>query len=80
MNSIAVLLKDKTIANTQTTSSALISFSMDSADAVKKFAETAKANGGDFYKVDMGIPEDQMFGFEVQDPDGNTLEPGWMAM
>lgn len=73
-------IKGKTIANTQTTSSSLISFSMDSADAVKKFAETAKANGGDFYKVDMGIPEDQMFGFEVQDPDGNTLEPSWMAM
>lgn len=73
-------LKDKTIADTQTTSSALISFSLESADAVKKFAETAKANGGDFYKVDMGMSEDQMFGLEVQDLDGNTLEPSWMAM
>lgn len=73
-------LKDKTIADTQTTSSALISFSLDSADAVKKFAETAKTNGGDFYKVDMGMSEDQMFGLEVQDLDGNTLEPSWMAM
>lgn len=53
---------------------------MESADAVKKFAETAKANGGDFYTVDMGIPEDQMFGLEVEDPDGNILEPNWMAM
>lgn len=73
-------IKDKTIADTQTTSSALIAFSMESADAVKKFAETAQANGGDFYKVDMGIPEDQMFGLEVEDPDGNILEPNWMAM
>lgn len=73
-------IKDKTIADTQTTSSALIAFSMESADAVKKFAETARANGGDFYKVDMGIPEDQMFGLEVEDPDGNILEPNWMAM
>ena len=73
-------IKDKTIANTQTTSSYLIAFSLESADAVKKFAETAKANGGDFYKVDMGMSEDQMFGLEVQDPDGNTLEPSWMAM
>ncbi|EDP69021.1 glyoxalase family protein [Carnobacterium sp. AT7] len=73
-------LKDKTIADTQTTSSALISFSLESADAVKKFAETAKTNGGDFYKVDMGMSEDQMFGLEVQDLDGNTLEPSWMAM
>ncbi|MGX7394529.1 VOC family protein [Carnobacterium mobile] len=73
-------IKDKTIADTKTTSSALIAFSMESADAVKKFAETAKANGGDFYTVDMGIPEDQMFGLEVEDPDGNILEPNWMAM
>lgn len=73
-------IKDKTIANTQTTSSSLIAFGMESADAVKKFAETAKANGGNFYKVDMGIPEDQMFGLEVQDPDGNSLEPTWMPM
>ncbi|MER2175567.1 MAG: hypothetical protein ABS911_12885 [Carnobacterium sp.] len=33
---------------------------MENADAVK-------ANGCDFYKVDMGIPEEQMFGLEVQD-------------
>ncbi|AEB29171.1 glyoxalase family protein [Carnobacterium sp. 17-4] len=73
-------LKDKTIANTQITSSALITFSLESADAVKKIAETAKANGGDFHKVEMGMSEDQMFLLEVQDPDGNTLEPSWMAM
>ncbi|MGM0217497.1 VOC family protein [Enterococcus sp. AZ126] len=73
-------IKDKKIADVKTTSGALIAFSMESADAVKKFAETAKANGGDFYKIDMGIPEDVMFGLEVQDPDGNTLEPNWMQM
>lgn len=73
-------IKDKKIADTKTTSGALIAFSMESADAVKKFGETAKANGGDFYKVDMGIPEEMMFGLEVQDPDGNTLEPNWMKM
>lgn len=73
-------IKDKNIADTKTTSGALIAFSMDSADAVKKFAETAKANGGDYYKVGMGIPEDMMFGLEVQDPDGNSLEPNWMKM
>lgn len=73
-------IKDKTIADTHTTSSALIAFSMESADAVKTFAETAKANGGNYHKVEMGIPEDQMFGLEVQDPDGNALEPAWMKM
>ncbi|MDA9470933.1 VOC family protein [Enterococcus sp. 5H] len=73
-------IKDKTIADTKKVSGVLVSFSMESADAVKKFGETAKANGGDFYKVDMGIPEDQMFGLEVLDPDGNSLEPTWMNM
>lgn len=73
-------IKDKTIADANKTSGVLVSFSMESADAVRKFGETAKANGGDFYKVDMGIPEDQMFGLEVLDPDGNTLEPTWMNM
>lgn len=73
-------IKDKTIADTKTTSATLIAFSLESAEAVKKFGETAKANGGDYYKVDMGIPEDQMFGLEVQDPDGNSLEPTWMQV
>ncbi|MGL4695991.1 VOC family protein [Enterococcus larvae] len=73
-------IKDKQIADVKTTSGALTAFSMDSAAAVKKFAELAKANGGDYFHVDMGIPEDQMYGLEVQDPDGNTLEPTWMAM
>lgn len=57
-----------------------MAFSLESADAVKKFAETAKQNGGNYYKVEMGIPEDQMFGLEVQDPDGNMLEPTWMSI
>ncbi|MGC6770184.1 VOC family protein [Enterococcus sp. LJL51] len=73
-------IKDKTIADTRTTSGALIAFSMESAEAVKKFGETAKKNGGDFFHVDMGIPESQMYGLEVLDPDGNTLEPNWMAI
>ncbi|MEI5988920.1 VOC family protein [Enterococcus crotali] len=73
-------IKEKQIADTKTTSGVLVSFSLESADAVKKFGDIAKANGGDFYKVDMGIPEDQMFGLEVLDPDGNSLEPTWMNM
>ncbi|TKK59008.1 glyoxalase, partial [Enterococcus faecalis] len=32
------------------------------------------------YRVDMGIPEEQMYGLEVQDLDGNSLEPVWMKM
>lgn len=71
-------IKDKTIADPQISSGALIAFTMDSVAEVKQFAETAKANGGDYYQVEMDIPEDQMFALEVLDPDGNQIEPNWM--
>ena len=70
---------NKTIADTSKTSSVLLALSLDSKEAVQKFAETAKNNGGDYYKVDMGVPEEMMFGYEVQDPDGNQWEPVWMS-
>ncbi|MBG9785929.1 VOC family protein [Shouchella lehensis] len=72
-------LQGKTIADTQKTSAALIAFEMKSADAIKQFAKKAKENGGHYYRIDHGIPEEHMFGLEVLDLDGNTLEPMWMA-
>ncbi|HAP9686973.1 TPA: hypothetical protein IXH52_002298, partial [Enterococcus faecium] len=54
--------------------------SVENADEVKKFAQIAKENGGTFHEVDMGMPEEEMFSLEVQDLDGNTLEPVWMKM
>lgn len=77
-----VFLKGKTVADTNATSGVLIALSLDSKEAVQKFADTAKANGGDYFKADSyGVPEvpdDMMFGYEVLDPDGNQLEPVWM--
>ena len=73
-------LKDKEIADNKKTSGALISFSVANADEVKKFANTAKENGGSYHEVDMGMSEEEMFSLEVQDLDGNTLEPVWMKM
>lgn len=63
-------------------SGALVAFSLDSADAVRKFAKAAEANGGSYYKSEpnVEIPEDVMLGLEVVDLDGNILEPTWMAM
>lgn len=72
-------LQGKEIADTQATSSALLCLTMDSKEEVQKFADTAKENGGSYHQVDMGIPTDQMFGYEVQDLDGNTWEPMWMS-
>lgn len=73
-------IKDKEIADNKKTSGALISFSVENTDEVKKFAQIAKENGGTFHEVDMGMPEEEMFSLEVQDLDGNTLEPVWMKM
>lgn len=69
---------NKQIADTATTSSALLALSLDSKEAVQQFADTAKANGGNYYAVDMGIESDAMFSYEVEDPDGHVWEPLWM--
>lgn len=68
------------IADTQRTSGALIAFSFETPEEAKAFALAAEENGGRYYQVDMGIPEDQMIGYEVVDPDGNQLESAWMKM
>ncbi|URZ87577.1 VOC family protein [Floricoccus penangensis] len=70
---------ERTIADNHATSGALIAFSMNSAEEVKEFGRIAEENGGNVYRIDHGIPEDIMFGLEVQDLDGNNLEPNWMA-
>ncbi len=71
-------LNGREIADTQKTSGALTAFSFDTPEGAKHFAETAKANGGDYFQVDMGIPEDVMVGYEIIDLDGNQLESAWM--
>ncbi|AZP92583.1 VOC family protein [Enterococcus mundtii] len=73
-------LKNKEIADTKKMSGALIAFSLANAAEVKRFGEIAKENGGSYHTVDMGIPEEEMYSLEVQDPDGNTLEPMWMKI
>lgn len=69
----------KDIADTKRTSGVLLCLSMESKEAVERFADTAKQNGGDFYRLDSGAPADMMFGLEVQDLDGHTWEPMWMS-
>ncbi|GAB7390875.1 VOC family protein [Lactococcus garvieae] len=71
---------DKTIADTHKVSGALAAFTLPGADAVKEFGKLASQHGGQSLHLENGIPEDVMYGLEVQDPDGNCLEPVWMAM
>ena len=72
-------IQDRDIANPAKTSGVVLALSLDSKEAVQEFAETAKQNGGSYYRVDMGMSEDMMFGYEVLDPDGNHWEPLWMS-
>lgn len=73
-----IFLQGKTVADTGATSGALIALTLDSKEAVQNFADTAKANGGDYYVAEPNKDLDFMFGYEVLDPDGNQLEPVWM--
>lgn len=72
-------LRDKTVAETAKTSGVLLALSLESKEAVQRFADTAKANGGDYFQIETGVSTDMMFGYEVEDPDGNTWEPLWMS-
>jgi predicted lactoylglutathione lyase len=74
-----LFIQDREVADPGKTSGVLLAVSCDSKEDVQKFADTAKQNGGNAYRVDMGMPEDSMFGYEVQDPDGNQWEPVWMS-
>lgn len=73
-------LKGHELADTTKISGSLTAFSLNSRAEVEEFAETAKNNGGDYYHVEINIPEDQMYELEVVDPDGNILSASWMNM
>ena len=71
-------LRDKSIADTRATSGVLLALSVNSKEAVQTFADTAKANGGDYFTAGPQMPEDMMVGVEVLDPDGHQWEAVWM--
>lgn len=75
-----IFIGSKVIADTKKVSGALAAFTLLSADAVKKMGKCARLNGGESIHLDNGIPEDVMYSLEILDPDGNCLEPIWMAM
>lgn len=68
----------KIIIDGATTTGALISLSMDSKEEVQKFADIAKENGGSYFEAEPNKGLDFMFGLEVSDLDGHTLEPFFM--
>ena len=70
----------KTISDLTQDSSVLIALSMDSREEVQKFADIAKANGGSYFEAEPNKGLDFMFGLEVTDLDGHTLEPFFMDL
>ena len=72
-------IRDKQIIDAKATSGVLLALSFDAKEDVQRFADAAKSGGGDYFQVDMGMPEDQMFGLEVLDLDGHQWEGVWMS-
>ena len=70
----------KAISDLTKTSSALIALSMESREEVQKFADIAKTNGGSYFEAEPNKGLDFMFGLEVTDLDGHTLEPFFMDL
>jgi uncharacterized protein len=68
----------KAIIDAHHTSGVLIAITLDSKEAVQKFADTAESNGGSYFEAEPNKGLDFMFGLEVSDPDGHTFEPVFM--
>ena len=68
----------KAIPDLAQTSSALVALSFDSKEEVQNFADTAKSLGGSYFEAEPNKGLDFMFGLEVTDLDGHTLEPFFM--
>ncbi len=71
---------NKKIPDLSQNSGCLIALSMDSKQEVQKFANIAKNNGGNYFEAEPNKGMDFMFGLEVTDLDGHTLEPFFMDL
>ena len=71
---------NKAIPDLSINSSCLISLNMDSKEEVQNFATIAKENGGTYFEAEPNKGLDFMYGLEVTDLDGHTLEPFFMDM
>jgi len=69
---------NKSIPDLSKNSSCLVALNLNSREEVLKFAEIAKANGGDYFEAEPNKDLGFMLGLEVTDLDGHTLEPFYM--
>lgn len=68
----------KVVADTKKVSGALVAFTVDSVEKVRELGRLAEQHGGRVRRLNRDIPEELMYELEIEDPDGNQLEPCWM--
>lgn len=68
----------KVVADTKKVSGALVAFTVDSVEKVKELGQLAEQHGGRVRRLNRDIPEELMYELEIEDPDGNQLEPCWL--
>lgn len=68
----------KVVVDTKKVSGALVAFTVDSVEKVKELGRLAEQHGGRVRRLNRDIPEELMYELEIEDPDGNQLEPCWM--
>lgn len=68
----------KVVADTKKVSGALVAFTVDSVEKVKELGRLAEQHGGSVRRLNRDIPEELMYELEIEDPDGNQLEPCWL--
>lgn len=68
----------KVVADTKKVSGALVAFTVDSVEKVKELGRLAEQHGGRVRRLNRDIPEELMYELEIEDPDGNQLEPCWL--
>lgn len=68
----------KVVADTKKVSGALVAFTVDSVEKVKELGRLAEQHGGSVRRLNRDIPEELMYELEIEDLDGNQLEPCWM--
>ncbi|MBV7391386.1 glyoxalase [Enterococcus sp. ALS3] len=71
---------EKKLIDTKQYNTSMTAFSMDNVAEVKQFGKLAADNGGSTFHLELGFSEEQLYQLEVEDLDGNQLQPIWMKV
>lgn len=71
---------EKKLIDTKQYNTSMTAFSMNNVAEVKQFGKLAADNGGSTFHLELGFSEEQLYQLEVEDLDGNQLQPIWMKV